>query len=181
MTILSEGEIKKYKGLMVSELEKSSTPRLGRNSIERLKLAERELFGKGFEDGLLYYVTFQYHIKGRGIQSLAKEAGVDYSVLIKMLENYKIPRLSNSEARRRQFEDPEFLRKMAEARIRRMEKLNNRIRRDPTAQERVTKAFDKIATYNDTKIWRNVIPEVSEITGIDTKIVELYLEELFKT
>lgn len=158
MTILTEDEIERYKGLSVLALESNSIPDIGEISIERLKLAECELTKRGYNEGLPYYVAFQQHIVGRGIHYLAEEIiGVRDVVLVRMLHFFNIPRLNRSEA---------------------MVRSKNKAKRCPITREKVVKAYGVIATREEFKDWRDLIGRVSKTTDLPEETVRLHLEEL---
>jgi len=180
MTILNIEGVGRYKGLRVSDLEPSPLSCFRASSIERLRLAESGLVEKGYGDGLPCYIAYGIHIEERSIQSLAKEVGVCASVLAKVFDHYNIPKLTGPEAKRRQFEDPEFRRKMAEAKRKSREKFNDD-EESLIIRKVVVKTYDGIALHRDIiDGWRSVVPEVSEITGLTKEVVEFHLVEFFK-
>ena len=179
MTILGLEGIEPFRGLRLSDLELVSGMGIGRITLKRLQLKERELTKNGY--GLPYRVAFQHHIKGITMKELQYELGMSYRSLLNIFKAYEIPRLDQSEAQQRSFKERGPRKKRAEDEREKQEKIDH----DKFfADERKAKIIGTYSKIAGSRVivdgnWRGVIPEVSEKTKYPEEVVTSCLEDLF--
>jgi len=146
MIISDIEELDGYRDLKVSELDVS--PGIGEITLRKLKLAEQQLYTEGVNQSLPFYIVFQHQIEGKNLASLAEPLGLDSGILTHMLDHYGIPRLNNSETRKKMWKDPKFRerqRKTCDAGFReRQSKRMKKLWADPGLRERQSKRMKKL-------------------------------------
>ena len=179
MTILNSKEIEPFRGLRLSDLELVSGMGIGRITLKRLQLKERELTKNGY--GLPYSVAFQHHIKGITMKELQYELGVKYTPLVSIFDYYGIPRLTRSEAQKRSIEERGPPTKRFKSIRKKHEKFNkNRFSLTGQKRKEIIKAYDSIAPYRDIEGWEELVEEVSEKTGIKPEDIRIYFGKYFR-
>ncbi len=107
--IISPDELRNYLGIdLESRLERFS-PEL-RETVRKLDEISRQTTNTPFLD----YLTVQHQQEVRSIRSLAEECGIGNMVLLKIFKEYSIPKRTQAEGVRANWQDPEFRARQAE-------------------------------------------------------------------
>ena len=150
MQLVAE-ELQQYRGLRIEEIRG-----LGKKVLGRLRSAEQYLAAQGTDGGLPYYLALQHHEHGTSLSELGKILGLPYRDLVSVFKHYGIPRLTKAEAVRRNWEDPEFRARQAEA-------------------------MRRAIHYKDVaEKWQALVKDISERTGMTQEDIEAFLRRYFE-
>ena len=178
MTVLTEEEVEKYRGLRIGSLEEIKG--ISGNMLERLKSLEKDvIYSSSDRYGLPFYLAHEYHPGEKSMMDLSKELEINHDNFKRLFSFFDIPRLDMVESAKRRHnkeKTKELIKNLRKMGVNKVTKIVRRATRDD-----VIKAYDRIVIHTNYEDWRELIHPVSKKTGAELEFVGNCLEKLFET